>query len=141
MDAITLDDALELFTLPRLVGQTKDGEDITATIGPFGPYVKAGKTSVSIKPEDPFSVTLEKAQELIIAKREEAANRIINDFGVDGIQVLNGRFGPYITDGKKNAKIPKDTDPKDVTLKQAQELIAAAPVKRAPKRRARKSSK
>jgi DNA topoisomerase-1 len=131
---ITIEEAIKLFTLPRLVGQTAEGEDIMANFGPFGPYVKAGTTSASIKPEDPFAVTLERARQLISEKREAAANRIINQFGDGKIQVLNGRFGPYITDGSKNAKIPKDTEPKDVTKKQAQELLAAAPVRKARKR-------
>jgi DNA topoisomerase-1 len=131
---ITMDEAVKLFSLPRLVGQTEDGEDIMANFGPFGPYVKAGKTSASIRPEGPFEVSLERSRQLIKEKREAAANRIINSFDDGKIQVLNGRFGPYITDGKKNAKIPKDTDPKSVTQQQAAELLAAAPVRRARKR-------
>jgi len=135
---ITMETALELYSLPRLVGQTEDGEDIMANFGPFGPYVKAGKTSASIRPESPFEVSLERARELIKEKREAAANRIINEFDDGKIQVLNGRFGPYISDGKKNAKIPKDTDPKEVTRDQAAELLEKAPVRK-PRRRVRKA--
>jgi DNA topoisomerase-1 len=131
---ITMDEAVKLFSLPRLVGQTTDGEDIMANFGPFGPYVKAGKTSASIRPEGPFEVTLERARQLIVEKREAAANRIINSFDDGKVQVLNGRFGPYITDGKKNAKIPKDTEPKSITKEQAAELLAAAPIRKARKR-------
>lgn len=134
---ITMEAALKLYSLPRVVGQTEDNEEIIANFGPFGPYVKAGKTSASIRPESPFEVTLEKARELIEEKRVAAANRIINEFDDGKIQVLNGRFGPYITDGKKNAKIPKDTEPKDITRDQAAALIAAAPVRKA-RRRVRK---
>ncbi len=134
---IDMDQALELFSLPRKLGQTDQGEDIMANFGPFGPYVKAGKTSASIRPDDPFSIQLERAQQLIAEKREAEANRIISDFS-DGVQVLNGRFGPYISDGKKNAKIPKDRDPKSITENEAKELLAAAP-ERKSRRRVRKN--
>ena len=139
LNSITMEAALELFNLPRTLGETSDGETITANYGPFGPYVRAGKTSVSIKPDDPFTITLERARELVKEKREIAANRIILDFPEEKIQVLNGRFGPYITDGTKNAKIPKDTEPPKLTLKQCQDLLAVAPAKRGGRRRAQRS--
>jgi DNA topoisomerase-1 len=140
MDSITLEQTLTLFELPRTVGQTSEGEDILANFGPFGPYIKAGTTNASIKPDDPFSITLERARELIKEKREVAANRVIAEFG-GGVSVLNGRFGPYITDGKKNAKIPKGTEPKSIDEKQAKELLAAAPTRGAKRRRpARRAS-
>lgn len=126
IDTITLDQALQAFKLPRTVGQTADGQDIKANIGRFGPYIQIGKLFVSIKPEDPHEITLEKALELYDAKLKAEAEKNIADFG-DGIKVLNGRFGPYITDGKKNAKIPKDTDPQSVTHDQAKELLTKAP--------------
>lgn len=135
---ITMEQALKLYSLPRTVGETEEGEEIIANFGPFGPYVKAGKTSASIRPESPFEVGLERARVLIKEKREAAASRVIQEFDDGKIQVLNGRFGPYITDGKKNAKIPKDTDPKNVTQEQAAELLAAAPVRK-PRKRVRKS--
>jgi DNA topoisomerase I len=127
MDAITLADAMELFKLPRALGQTAAGEDIVANIGRFGPYVKYGSKYVSLKEDDPYTVTLERALEVIRLKQEADANRIIADFGVDNIQVLNGRYGPYITDGKKNAKVPKDREPKSVTLEESRALLAQAP--------------
>jgi DNA topoisomerase-1 len=127
MDAITLADAMELFKLPRALGQTAAGEDIVANIGRFGPYVKYGSKYVSLKEDDPYTVTLERALEVIRLKQEADANRIIADFGVDNIQVLNGRYGPYITDGKKNAKVPKDREPKSVTLEECRALLAQAP--------------
>ncbi|EQD47517.1 DNA topoisomerase I, partial [mine drainage metagenome] len=102
MDSITLADAMELFKLPRTLGETADGEPVLANIGRFGPYVKYGSKYVSLKEDDPYTVTLERALEVIRLKKEADANRIIRDFGVDGIQVLNGRFGPYVTDGAKN---------------------------------------
>ncbi|HEY7886637.1 MAG TPA: DNA topoisomerase I [Steroidobacteraceae bacterium] len=127
MDAITMADAMELFKLPRALGQTAAGEVIVANIGRFGPYVKYGSKYVSLKEDDPYTVTLERALEVIRLKQEADANRIIADFGVDNIQVLNGRYGPYITDGKKNAKVPKEREPKSMTLDECRTLLAQAP--------------
>lgn len=138
IETVTLEQALEMFKLPRVVGQTEDGQDIKANIGRFGPYIQVGKLFVSIKPEDPHTITLEKARELYTAKLQAEAEKNIADFG-DGVKVLNGRFGPYITDGTKNAKIPKDTDPKAITHEQALELLKATPAK--PARRGRASTK
>ncbi len=126
IETVTLEQALEAFKLPRVVGQTKDGKDIRANIGRFGPYIQVDKLFVSIKPEDPHTITLETALELYEAKLKAEAEKNIADFG-DGIKVLNGRFGPYITDGKKNAKIPKDTDPKSITHAEAKKLLKEAP--------------
>jgi DNA topoisomerase-1 len=128
MDLIKLPEALELFKLPISLGTTAEGEPVQANIGRFGPYIKYGPKYVSLKPpDDPYTVNLERALEVIRLKKEADANRIIVDFGVDNIQVLNGRYGPYITDGKRNARIPKDTDPKSVPLELCRELLAAAP--------------
>ena len=140
IETVTLEQALEMFKLPRIVGKTEDGQDIKANIGRFGPYIQVGKLFVSIKPEDPHHITLEKARELYAAKLQAEAEKNIADFG-DGVKVLNGRFGPYITDGTKNAKIPKDTDPKTITHEQALELLKAAPAKAARRRTARKNTK
>jgi DNA topoisomerase-1 len=129
MDDVTLADALELFKLPRTVGDWEDGHAIRIAVGRFGPYAQYGtKKYVSLKKEDdPYTITLDRALQLIREKREIDANRIIREFPEAGIQVLNGRYGPYITDGKKNGKIPKDRDPKSLTLEECQALIAAAP--------------
>ena len=128
MDSITLADALELFKLPKTLGQTESGEPIRVAIGRFGPYIQYGaKKFVSIKEDDPYTIELPRALELIRAKEEQDANRIILDFPEAGIQVLNGRYGPYITDRVKNAKIPKDRQPHTLTLDECRELIAAAP--------------
>jgi DNA topoisomerase-1 len=127
MDAITLADAMELFKLPRTLGENAAGETIVANVGRFGPYVKYGAKYVSLKEDDPYTVTLERALEVIRLKQEADAARLILDFPDDGIQVLNGRYGPYITDRKKNAKVPKERDPKSLTLDECKTLIAAAP--------------
>jgi DNA topoisomerase-1 len=126
VDTVTLEAALKAFQLPRLVGETKDGLPIKANIGRFGPYIQVDKLFVSIKPLDPHTITHEEALELYAAKLKAEAEKNISDFG-DGVKVLNGRYGPYITDGKKNAKIPKDTDPKTITHEQAKQIIADAP--------------
>ena len=132
MHTISLDDALQLFKLPRTLGKNEEGEDITVGVGRFGPFVKQGSTYASLQPEDdPYTIELPRALELIRAKAEAAANRIIRDFG-NGVQVLNGRYGPYITDGEKNARIPKGREPSELTENECLELLAAAPVR--PKR-------
>jgi len=130
MDEITLEEALELFKLPRDLGETPEGETVSASIGRFGPYVRYGSKFVSIKDDDPYTITLERALELIAEKKQLDANRLIQDFPEEGIQVLNGRYGPYVTNGAKNAKIPKDTDPKSLTLEQCRALLESAPDRR-----------
>ena len=140
IETVTLEQALEMFKLPRVVGQTEDGQDIKANIGRFGPYIQVGKLFVSIKPEDPHSITLEKARELYAAKLEAEAAKNIAEFP-DGVKVLNGRFGPYITNGTKNVKIPKDTDPKTITHEKALELLNATTAKPTRKRVVKKATK
>ncbi|HEX4025551.1 MAG TPA: DNA topoisomerase I [Steroidobacteraceae bacterium] len=140
MDTITLPEALELFKLPRTLGLTADGASIVANIGRFGPYLKYGDKYVSLKQDDdPYTITHERALECIRAKQEADANRIIRQFDPDGIQVLNGRYGPYISNGEKNARVPKDRDPKTLTLEECRELLAAAPARPARGRFARKT--
>jgi DNA topoisomerase-1 len=129
MDLITHAEALELFKLPRKLGQTASGEEITTNVGRFGPYVKFGAKYVSLKTDDPYEITPERALEVIREKEVADANRLILDFPDAGIQVLNGRFGPYITDKQRNAKIPKDRDPKSMTLEECQTMLATAPVR------------
>jgi DNA topoisomerase I len=131
MDTITLDVALDLFKLPRELGLTPEGEPVSANIGRFGPYVRYGSKFVSIRGDDPYTITLERALQLIVEKKIADANKLIRDFPDAGIQVLNGRYGPYVTDKKKNAKIPKDRVPKELTLEECQALLAAAPERRA----------
>jgi DNA topoisomerase-1 len=127
MHTITLPDALELFKLPRTLGADASGEDVTVGVGRFGPFVKIGSTYASLsKDDDPYTIELARALDLVREKAEAAANRIIKDFG-NGIQVLNGRYGPYITDGEKNARIPKDREPPGLSEAECVELLAAAP--------------
>jgi len=128
---ISLEDALHLFKLPRALGEAADGETISVGIGRFGPFVKHGKIYASIKPpDDPYTIELERAQEVLREKEEAIRNRVIASFQDGAIQILRGQYGPYITDGKKNAKIPKDREPASLTEAECVELIAAAPEKR-----------
>ncbi len=125
IDTITFEKALEMFKLPRLVGQTEDGKDIHANIGRFGPYIKVDSLYISIKPLDPFQIDLDEARRRYAEKLETEKNKNIKEFS-KGLKVLNGPYGPYITDGKKNARIPKSIEPKDITEAEAKELISKA---------------
>jgi len=130
MHTISLADALELFKLPRKLGQAENGEEVSVAIGRFGPFVKQGETYASLKPEDdPYTIELPRALQIVQERLEMLANRLILDFG-NGVQVLNGRYGAYITDGEKNARIPKEQEPKELTEAQCIELLAAAPVRK-----------
>jgi DNA topoisomerase-1 len=136
-----LEEALDLFKLPRVLGETLSGEAVSASIGRFGPYVRYGDKYVSIRGDDPYTIGLERALELIEEKKIADANRIIQDFPDAGIQVLNGRYGPYVTDGKKNARIPKDGEPKNLTLEECQAMIEAAPERRGRRGAKKKTTK
>ncbi|WP_299344186.1 DNA topoisomerase I [uncultured Pseudoxanthomonas sp.] len=123
MHTITLEDALELFKLPRKLGQDKD-EEVSVGIGRFGPFAKRGSVYASLKKEDdPYTIDLARAVFLIEEKEEIARNRIIKEFDGSDIQVLNGRFGPYISDGKLNGKIPKDREPASLTFDEVTKLL------------------
>ncbi|QDA57237.1 DNA topoisomerase I [Thermomonas aquatica] len=124
MHTITLEDAIELFKLPRKLGQ-HDGEEVSVGIGRFGPFAKRGSTYASLKKEDdPYTIDLARAVFLIEEKEEIARNRVIKEWADSDVQVLNGRFGPYISDGKLNGKIPKDREPASLTLEEVQLLLA-----------------
>ncbi|MEI8274155.1 MAG: type I DNA topoisomerase [Paludibacter sp.] len=129
IESISLEEALELFKLPRQAGEF-EGSIMTVAIGRFGPYIRHDGAFYSLpKTDDPMEVSTERAIEIIQEKRETEKNRIIKTLGENGeIQVLNGRFGPYFTCDKINYKIfPKGTDPATLTLERCQELIAAQP--------------
>ena len=138
MDTITLEEALKLFEYPRVLGKYED-QEVSVAIGRFGPYVRLGKLFVSIKKDDdPASITLERAIELIEAKRKADREKIIKTFDEDpDVQVLNGRYGPYLVIKKQNYKIPKGTDPASLTLEDCIE-ISKDPKNMPKKRFARK---
>jgi DNA topoisomerase-1 len=130
---ISLEDALQLFKLPRDLGTADDGATISVGIGRFGPFVKHGTMYASIKPpDDPYTIELARARQVLHEKAEAIRNRVIASFRDGAIQVLRGQYGPYITDGEKNARIPKDREPATLTEEECAELLAAAPVR--PKR-------
>ncbi len=128
IESITLEEALDLFKLPRQVGEF-EGKVMTVAIGRFGPYIRHDSSFYSLpKADDPLDVTTERAIEIIEEKREAEKNRIIQVLGENAeIQVLNGRFGPYFTCDKVNYKIPKGTDPAALTLEKCHELMASQP--------------
>lgn len=133
IETITLEEALELFKLPRTVGEY-EGKTVVAAIGRFGPYIRWNSLFMSLKKaegDDPMTVDIERAEELIKLKIEQEKNKYIKVFEEDDtIQVLNGRYGPYIKFGKKNIKIPKDKVPEELTLEECKEIAAAAPEKK-----------
>ena len=139
IETVTLEQALKAFELPRVVGTTADGAEIKANVGRFGPYIQVGKLYVSLKEDDPREVTEAKARELYAEKLKAEAEKNIADFGT--VKVLKGRFGPYVTDGKKNAKVPKDVDPTTLDEKSAKKLLAETPAKKARHRATTKSKK
>ncbi|HEY5739986.1 MAG TPA: DNA topoisomerase I [Gammaproteobacteria bacterium] len=139
MDTITLEEALDLFKLPRELGVSPEGEQISTNIGRFGPYVKYDGKFVSLKVkegDDPYTITLERALELVAEKKEFDANREIKLFDGTDVKILRGRYGPYITDGIKNARIPKEVeDPASLDLATCQELIEKAPLPRSKRKK------
>jgi DNA topoisomerase-1 len=123
ISSVTMDEALELFKLPRSLGDFENSL-VKANVGRFGPYVQHGKLFVSIpKGEDPITISLERAIELIIDKRAQDANKIIVSFDErNDVQLLNGRFGPYLKIGKENYKLPKGTVPEKLTLEECLQI-------------------
>lgn len=126
IETVTLEEALHAFKLPRLIGKTAEGVDIKANVGRFGPYIQIDKLYVNIKDLDPQTITLDEALELYKEKLQSEKDKNIAEFD-NGVKVLKGRFGPYVTDGKKNAKIPKDVDPKSIDKDKAISLLKSAP--------------
>jgi DNA topoisomerase-1 len=136
---ITLEEALKLFDLPRVLGE-HNGEAVKVNIGRFGPYVQVGKRFSSIpKDEDPLSMSLERAIELDTLKLEEAAKALIKTFDDrPDVQLLNGRYGAYLKIGKDNFKLPKDSQPEELTLEACLEIAANQGTKTSKKRPVRK---
>ncbi|GJM05414.1 MAG: DNA topoisomerase 1 [marine bacterium B5-7] len=142
LDSITFEEALELFKLPRILGETEEGEEVAASVGRFGPYIRYGSKFASLpKEEDPYTVTLERALELVAEKKKADAEKQIKIFVEEGISILNGRYGPYITDGTKNAKVPKDREPASLELEECITLLAAAPASRGRGRKKKATAK
>ena len=140
LENISFEEALQLFELPRVVGEYEDRE-VTAAIGRFGPYVKHDNKFYSIKNQyDPHDIDIDEAIDVIEAKRKADAEKTIKTFNENSdIQILNGRWGPYIKAGKQNARIPKDRDPASLTLEECLQLVEEAKSK--PKRKGRSKKK
>jgi DNA topoisomerase I len=137
MQNITLAEALELFKLPRVLGETPDGLPVQVNIGRFGPFVKYGAKYASLKKDDdPYTIDLERALEVVRDKEALEASRTIREFPEQGIRILKGRFGPYVTDAGRRASVPKGQDPATVTLEQAVKLLDEAPAKKGSKKKA-----
>ncbi|MFA6427786.1 MAG: type I DNA topoisomerase [Candidatus Magasanikbacteria bacterium] len=132
VETITLEDALILFTLPRILGTDEEGHDIIANTGRFGPYVQIEKKYFSIKGEDPYTITLQRAREIIAEQKEKKEKATIKKFENSTVEIRDGRYGPYITDTatKTNTKIPKDKAPADLTLEECTKLLIEQPSKK-----------
>jgi DNA topoisomerase-1 len=142
IDAITLEEALELARLPRELGSDGEGLSLSVNIGRYGPYVRYGDKFISLAPEDdPYTITIERAKELIAEKRRADSKKEIKIFDQSHIKILNGPYGPYITDGKKNARVPKGRDPVTLSLEESEKLLAEASSTRRGRRRTHKADK
>lgn len=139
MDTITLEEALFLFNLPRVVGVDENGNEIKANIGRFGPYLQVKTKYYSLKTDDPYTVDEQRAREIIKEIDEAKSKALIKDFEKEKIQILNGQYGPYIKQGRKNFKIPKGKVAEDLTLEECLEIIEKD--SKATKKSARKVSK
>ncbi len=139
LETITLEEALGLFSLPRTLGEF-EGESVTIGAGRFGPYIKHGASYVSLpKTHDPMTISLEEAIELIIEKRQAEAKRVIKTFDEEpDLQVLNGRFGPYIAYKKSNYKLPKTVVPAELSLEECMDIIKKQDTNEEPATKGRK---
>jgi len=123
IENVTLEDAMKMLELPRVVGKTDDGVEIEASIGRFGPYIKVGKQYVSIKYDQVFSIDVAESLKLLEENKQQKQKSLIKEFPDKSITIKTGRFGPYATDGKLNASIPKSIDAEEITEVQAVELL------------------
>ena len=138
IDTITLEQALELFKLPRKLGQTPDGFEVEANVGRFGPYIRYGKNFVSLKKEDdPYTVDLARALDLIRLKAEALEAATIKIFDDTGIRIVKGRFGPYITDGTRKARIPRGKEPESLSVFECEAYLVEAEAAKKPVRKSK----
>ncbi len=146
MESVTVEEALKLMELPKVLGTTDAGEEIIVNVGRFGPYLKAGNHTTSIPATiSPHTMTLEEAKRLLVegAARKQAMQTPLAELGTDPatkrpVLVKQGRFGPYVTDGETNVSVPKKLDPAALTLEQASELLEKK--RHAPKRNWKRKS-
>ncbi len=138
---VDLETALELFKLPRTLGKTDEGEEIEANIGRYGPYVRVAKNFYSLKEDDPYTITHKRALEVIKEGEEKKKKALIAEFEDEDIRILVGPYGPYIKQGKKNYKIPKDKDPEKLKLADCKQIIADVDSGKTPRRGFRRKKK
>lgn len=132
LDSVNLEQALPMFNLPRQVGKTTKGEPIEADIGRYGPYIKVGKQFTSIKDMDPFKITEAQARKVLDEAEAAAKAKNIANFGK--LKVLRGPYGPYVTNGKINARVPKEVNPEKITKAEAEKILEQAPKSRSFKK-------
>lgn len=137
INTVTIEEALKALELPRIVGQTNQKEEIKANIGRFGPYIQIDKIYVSIKGLDPHTISEDEANKIYQEHLKKLKKRIIKEFN-ENLKIINGPFGPYLTDGKINVKIPKNTEAKNITQKDALELLKNPPKKTFKRRKRNK---
>jgi DNA topoisomerase-1 len=141
IEGITLEEALALFRLPRELGVYEQGE-VMVGLGRFGPYIKHKNNYYSLdKTDDPYTILLGRAIEIIIAKKQEEKEKIIREFtGDQQVKILKGRYGPYISIGKTNYRIPRDKDPASLTLEDCLKIAESAPPPRSKKKGSKRKS-
>ena len=141
VNSITLEEALVLLQLPKVLGQDQDGNDVKVNIGRFGPYIQIKSEYFSLKEDDPYTIELPRALEVIQEIREQKAKALIKDFPDEKIQILIGRYGAYIKKGKSNFKLPKDCEhPENLTLEEVKKIIDNQPKKGGRKVAAKKTT-
>jgi DNA topoisomerase-1 len=146
IDTITLEQALELFKLPRKLGQLPSGEDVEVNIGRFGPYARYGMDGSALfvslkKDDDPYTIELPRVIELIAAKQAALEAATIRHFEGTGIRVVKGRFGPYITDGRRRARIPRTRDPESLSVFECEAYLTEAEAAKPGKKKGGKAKK
>ena len=122
-NTITVEEAMVLFELPRVIGEDENGNDIKVNIGRFGPYIQIKSTYYSLKTDDPYTIELPRALEIIKEQNEAKQKALIQDFPVQKIQILDGKYGAYIKKGRKNYKIPKSINPKTLPIEDVLKII------------------
>ena len=143
VDRINIEEALVLLQLPKVLGQDENGDDVKVNIGRFGPYIQIKSEYFSLKIDNPYTVELPRALEVVKETKEAKAKALLKDFPDDDIKLLIGRYGPYIKQGKKNFKLPKDLDEQDIkalNIKEVKEIIKNQPVGRGRKAPAKKTA-
>jgi DNA topoisomerase-1 len=143
VNAITLDEALVLLQLPKVLGEDQDGNDVKVNIGRFGPYIQIKSEYFSLKEDDPYTIELPRALEVVKQIRAEKAKALMKDFPEEKIQILDGRYGPYIKHGRKNYKLPKKLDEQDIkalSLEEVKQIMESQPTKGGRKAPAKKTA-